>query len=294
MNAVAGSLVYPNGAFWPYRLITGLWAQLYEQHRSRLSIETKTPVTEITYDAGSNNKYPYILSTPRGAVRAAKVIHATNGYTGHLLPELRGKIYPLRGTMSTQKSTPEFGQHGRDLSWSIQGGGSYDATTQIAVAGLYYANQNPNTGDIFIGGEKANIAELFVSDDTVVGAPAAENLETILPRIFAKGWGENQKPEVHKIWSGIMGFTADHLPLVGQLPQSYTRRGVDGGEWVAAGFNGYGMPLCWSCGEAIAKMLLGKDVSDFLPEAFLATSDRLDDSQRMDSSGMLNRLTHVQ
>jgi glycine/D-amino acid oxidase-like deaminating enzyme len=279
-------MVFPNGAFWPYRLITRVWGQLLDQYSSRLSVETKTPVKEITYDKDAGGEYPYALHTPRGIVRAKKVIHATNGYTGHLLPELRGKIYPLRGTMSTQKSTPEFGNRGHEVAWSAAGGGSYDAETQVMDVGLLYSNQNPRTGDIFIGGEKAKINELLVSDDTQIGAPCVENLSTVLPRLFPKGWKDGEKPEVKQIWSGIMGFTADRLPIIGTLPQEYTKRGEEGGEWIAAGFNGYGMPLCWSSGEAVAKMLLGIEV-EFLPDVFAASSERLGDGERMSPSAAL-------
>ncbi|KAJ4164629.1 hypothetical protein LMH87_006293 [Akanthomyces muscarius] len=273
-KAKSGAILFPNGAFWPYRLITRIWAQLKEQYTSRLSIETNTPVTEITYDP-SNTTHPYVLTTARGAVRAAKILHATNGYSGHLLPGLRGKIYPLRGTMSTQKPPSAFGNHGREITWSRVGGGDFDPETKVIELGLYYSNQNPNSGDVFIGGEKAKINEIFVSDDSVVGAPCEENLATKLPKCYTKGWEDTSEHEVRKIWSGIMGFTGDRLPLIGKLPISATNRGGDGGEWIAAGFNGYGMPLCWSSGEAVAKMILGQGVGDFLPESFVLTEERL-------------------
>ncbi|KAL3953403.1 hypothetical protein ACCO45_013346 [Purpureocillium lilacinum] len=264
--AKAGAIVFPNGAFWPYRLITRVWAQLYEQHRSRLSIDTNTPVTAVTHDP-SHATHP--------------VVHATNGYTGHLLPALRGRIFPLRGTMSTQVAPPEFGRRGHEVSWSMVNSGVFDAATDVLEVGLYYSNQNPNTGDIFIGGEKVKLNELLVSDDTEVRAPCRDNIANVLPRYHTRGWADGQAPEVKKVWSGIMGFTADRLPLIGRLPQSTTRRGGDG-EWIAAGFNGFGMPLCWSSGEAVARLMLGDDdVNEFLPDVFLATEARLEDEARM-------------
>lgn len=291
MRAAAGAVVFPTGAFWPYRLITRLWAHLYTQHRHRFSIETNTPVTDITYDETTDPIHPYIISTPRGQVRTSKIIHATNAHTGHLLPELRGKIFPLRGTMSTQKATPEFGRHGHNRSWGVITSGSYNSVTGLLETGLYYGNQNPKTGDIFFGGEKSKINEVLVSDDSLVTAACEENISTVLPRYFVKGWSQGQNPEVKKIWSGIMGFTADRLPLVGSLPLGVTKRGGGAqGEWISAGFNGYGMPLCWSCGEAVAKMLLGQDVSDVLPGAFLATEERLLDGKRMAPATALEML----
>jgi glycine/D-amino acid oxidase-like deaminating enzyme len=289
---VVGAIVHSCGAFWPYRLITRIWEQLLTQHQAGISIETNTPVTAIAYSPETDSKFPYELNTPRGVIRAANVIHATNGYTGHLLPGLRGKIYPFRGTMSTQQATHFFGQHGTERAWSFSFPPRIDAETGVIETGLYYSNQNPKTGDIFIGGEKTPFNEIIVSDDSVVHEIAKENISTVLPRYFDKGWSESEQPHVRKVWSGIMGFTADHLPLVGKLPTSLTRRGgsEEGSEWICAGFNGYGMPQCWSAGEAVAKMMLGEDVSDFLPDSYLATEERL---SRMTPEAALQRLLGV-
>ena len=290
IKGVTGAIVSNAGAFWPYRLITKIWTQLYDQHSPSLSIETKTPVTAIHYEPKTNSKYPYILKTPRGTVRSSRVVHATNGHAGHLLPKLRGKIFPLRGTMSTQKGPLEFGRFGNERAWSFIHGSKLDSDTGIFETGLYYSNQNPHSGDIFVGGETARLDELFTADDTVISAISKENISTILPKLFERGWTVGNAPEVRKVWSGIMGFTADHLPLVGKLPVSITERGEEGGEWIAAGFNGYGMPQCWSSGEAVAKMMLGIDTSDFLPEVYLATEERLNDEERMSPEASLERL----
>lgn len=79
-----------------------------------------------------------------------------------------------------------------------------------------------------------------------------------------------------KYTADLSRFTPDHLPWVGQIPNDITGR-EGNGEWIAAGFNGYGMPLCWGCGEAVAKMILGKEeeVSEWLPTSFLITPKRL-------------------
>ena len=275
MKNIVSAMSFDCGAFWPYRLITSLWQQMLMDHAGRLKVETRTPVTEIAYDPSSDSDHPFILKTPRGTVRAAKVIHATNGYTGHLLPSLRGKIYPLRGTMSAQKSTPSFGDHGTQRAWSMIKSMDYDPETELLETGLYYSNQNPKTRDVFIGGEKAKITEMFVADDSEVTPAARMNISNVLPRYFEHGWADGQAPEIQKIWSGVLGFTGDRLPFVGKVPASISGRDGQDGEWIAAGFNGYGMPQCWSAGEAVAKMLLAEEVDDFLPESYLPTEQRL-------------------
>ncbi|EME38519.1 hypothetical protein DOTSEDRAFT_75893 [Dothistroma septosporum NZE10] len=275
MKTAIGVITNSAGAFWPYRLITGLFTRLLERYGHKFSIETQTPVTSVDHDPASDKEYPYILTTPRGTIRATKVIHCTNGWTGHLLPKLRGKIFPLRGTMSVQAAGPAFPNEGDSKSWSTIDKPTYDTSDNTFSYGLYYITQNSHTGDIFIGGEKQLATEILSSDDTTISTVSKEKLENVLPTIFSKGWPNSQKPETKSLWSGVMGFTPDHLPWVGQIPESYTSRGGDG-EWIAAGFNGYGMPLCWGCGEAVAKMVLGEEVvENWLPESFLISRKRL-------------------
>jgi glycine/D-amino acid oxidase-like deaminating enzyme len=300
MTNVAGALLVECGAYWPYRLITALWADLLKTHSQQLTIETNTPAQSITYDSNTST---YTITTPTRTITTPNVIHATNGYTGHLLPALRGKIHPLRGTMSTQHPPLGFGHYGTERAWSISHAPRYDPETKEFEAGLYYANQNPKSQDVFIGGEKVLLTEIFVSDDTEVREEARRNIEGILPRYFDKKGltkeKQEQEPEIRRVWSGIMGFTSDGMPFVGKVPRSISQRKPDssevgsGGEWIAAGFNGYGMPQCWSAGEAVAKMILGKyesEVKDWLPDACLITEQRL---AKMSAEASLAHLTGI-
>lgn len=277
MNNVVGTIAHSAGAFWPYRLMTSLFARMLEKHRGPFAIETNTPVSLIQYDKSTNEDYPYSLTTPRGNIRAKVVIHCTNGWTGHLLPNLRGKIFSLRGTMSTQAAGPNLPHIGDRTSWSTFDKPQYDPADGSFTSNFYYITQNANTGDVFVGGEKSRPEDLLTSDDTKTSPLSEQNLRTVLPKIFKTGWNESEAPLVRQLWSGVMGFTLDHMPLVGQLPISVTGRDGDG-EWLAAGYNGMGMPLCWGCGEAVAKMILGrhKEVQQWLPSAFLVTKERLE------------------
>ncbi|KXT06819.1 hypothetical protein AC578_7257 [Pseudocercospora eumusae] len=291
MKDTVGVITNSAGAFWPYRLVTGLYSRMLKQYQDRFSIETETPVMRIEYEPAEDAAYPYTVSTARGSIRASKVIHCTNGWTGHLLPNLRGKIFPVRGTMSTQAAGPEFPHEGDKKSWATIGRPTYDATDETFSYGLYYITQNERTGDVFIGGEKQKALELLTADDTAVSAVSKDTLVNILPKIFAKGWPSGQKPEIKSVWSGVLGFTPDHLPWVGRVPQSVSARRGDG-EYIAAGFNGYGMPLCWGSGEAVAKMILGKqdEVREWLPVSFEMTSRRLNSPYSTPEAGVLNLL----
>lgn len=174
--------------------------------------------------------------------------------------------------------------------------------------------------------------ELLTSDDTQTSAISEATLRSVLGRIYEKGGGgggggggeqEQEKVVVKSLWSGIMGFTPDHVPWVGKLPESVaSHRGnylsaaptshttittngsangtngahgapsEKGGEYIAAGFNGYGMPLCWGCGEAVAKMLLGQqdEISEWFPDSFRITEQRLASPWTSTEAGIYNML----
>lgn len=211
-----------------------------------------------------------MLQTPRGAIRARKVIHCTNGYSSHLLPSLTGSLYPLRGTVSVQDPGLSFPRLGDKYSWTKIHSGGYDPKTRRFTTGLYYAQQNAKTGEIVIGGESQEIENLLTSDDSQVAASARDHISSIVPKIFL----DADDAKTKKVWSGIMGFTADNLPMIGNLSRKTTgRTGSD--EWIAAGFNGHGMDKCWLSGQAVAKMALGEDVPCWLPESFLVSEERL-------------------
>lgn len=129
------------------------------------------------------------------------------------------------------------------------------------------------------------------ADDGFVEGDCVECLRGVLPRVFdvkkvnSSDKGKEKSKENNKdkeignwplisSWTGIMGFSFDSLPLVGNQPESLTNR-PDTGEWIAAAFNGYGMANCLLSGEALARMILGEDVSAWFPGAYLVSEDRL-------------------
>ncbi|KIW06512.1 uncharacterized protein PV09_02945 [Verruconis gallopava] len=274
LKNVAGACVGSAAAVWPYRLWSGIWELLLKRHKDRLTIETHTPVTEVQRDDASDDaRFPYRVTTPRGVVRAARVVYCTNGFTPHLIPRLRGKIFPWRGTMSCQDLGPAFPNAGAARSWSFVSESRVDPELGVPNAGLYYLTQNPTSGRMFLGGENERLENIISSDDGRLNPNSAKKIGHVLPALFQN---VESAPRVEKVWSGIMGFTRDGSPLVGRLPEAVTGR-PEGGEWIAAGFNGFGTGYCFRCGQAVGEMMLGKTV-DWLPDVFYVTKDRLEDS----------------
>nr|ABA70585.1 hypothetical protein [Penicillium chrysogenum] len=293
LKSSKGALVVKSKVFWPYRLVTNIIQRLLERHPDRFSVETMTAVTSITISSDAVTAYPYVLTTPRGTVRAAKIFHCVNGFTGHLLPKLRGPLFPCRLSMSTQKPGPQWGNV--PYSWLFHSKQSWDPNTTLVEQGLYWMQQNAQTGDLFVGGDLQRLDDFLSPDDSIISADAVGNLTNLLPKkIFTEGWTNeitnttlSSTTAIQRVWSGIIGMTADQLPIVGSVPSSVSDRKVEGGEWVAAGFNGYGMSQAWLSGQAIALMALGQPKPDWLPEVYLSSEKRLTDKARMGDEAAL-------
>ncbi|EXK29510.1 hypothetical protein FOMG_13985 [Fusarium oxysporum f. sp. melonis 26406] len=267
VHGSTGGVTLSAGVMWPYRVITKVFEALMAKYTGRLDIETNTPVTSIEHIDGT-----YVVSSPRGQTRARHVIHCTNGYASHLVPKLRGLLFPVRGTMTVQDLGPGVPNNGSKDSFGFHYVPAYDEETETLADGLWYLTQNAKSGFFFIGGEKATMDQSLTADDTAVSAICVEHLQKILPQFF--NYTEINKDPLISAWSGIMGFTQDGAPYVGRLSPSTTGRS-GAGEWIVAGFNGYGMPYCWLAGEILAKAVIGQSESRQLPEAFSVSDERL-------------------
>lgn len=283
-----GIVAGPGGAIWPYRFVTGVLGQLKEEFPRDLLIETNTPVTGIEEDVSEegNSRLRYSISTSRGVVRTRHVIHCTNAHVGHLVPGLRGRICPIRGQMSAQHPGQNFRCQGEEHSWIFNYDRGFDYLTQLPQS---EAGQMMMFGGGFAQGGGGGIADMGVATDSEISLYADIHLSGALSAVFGRNnWGNVARQSVEQMWTGNMGFSADGLPWVGQLPGSTTQRGLhdeeQGAEWVSAAFSGEGMVLAWLCGKALATMLLIKDDKlletestdlSWFPEQMLVTEDRV-------------------
>jgi glycine/D-amino acid oxidase-like deaminating enzyme len=269
MKNILGALVSPAGTAWPYRLVVGFFRALLSKYGERLAIETQTPVLAVQSDR--HMTHPYVIQTPRGNIRAKNVVHCTEGHVTHLLPRLRGMIWPRRGQMTVQTPGSTFPHRDGKQVWSLHFRKHFD-----------YAMQNHNSGEIFIGGgdvaHENYSAHLVNPRDNEESIVAKSHLRGILPSVFGEEIAADEPPRVKASWTGIMGFSLDGFPLLGRLPTDALERvnqSQQGAEWVAAGFSGYGMVNSWLCGRAVAEMVLGNPIPDWLPEQFLISPQRL-------------------
>ncbi|KAJ5949778.1 hypothetical protein N7454_001362 [Penicillium verhagenii] len=268
IHGAAGGALLPAGTVWPYRLVTKVFAALMKKYPDRLTIETNTPVQAVEHEANHvtpiTSVFPYIIRTPSWPT------------TRHLIPKLRGRVHPFKGTMTVQDPGNALPNQGKSFSWGFHYPITYDPATKESGHGLYYLGQSVKTGYFYLGGENARIEEVVSADDSFVDKRSVTHLQSVLPQFFGKSPTPPWK--VVSSWSGIMGFSSDGLPLVGRLPSSLTERNGEG-EWIAAAFNGYGMANCLMSGEALVSKILGKSVgeSDWLPNAYGLSEKRLRD-----------------
>ncbi|KAL7792808.1 FAD dependent oxidoreductase domain-containing protein [Trichoderma afarasin] len=262
---IVGAISYQAGALWPYRLVTSTWNDLMTRYPN-LTISTHTPVSSISTNDSSS--FPYTVHSSRGTIRARHILHATNAYTGHLVPALRGCLTGVLGHMTAQQPGAEFAPvcHG-GRSWSIMYGTGFEYITQRPDG------NDGSPGDLMIGGglfrsKDEGLDQIGVWDDSRVDAFPLMHLRGSMPTVFEPKWGAGG--QLKGAWSGIMGFTGDVLPFVGSLSPEVggLRKSLGGGlekgagEWIAAGFNGEGMVWAWLSGVAVAIMMLGKEEDD--------------------------------
>ncbi|GAD93016.1 conserved hypothetical protein [Paecilomyces variotii No. 5] len=271
-NAV-GCMTGPAGALWPYRFVGGVTTALFNKDQyPNFDLETNTPVESIWISGPK--EYPYEIKTSRGSIFAQHVVHCTNRHAGHLLPGLRGPLYPLRGQMTVQSRPSSFPNVGDKRSWILHYAPGYEYITQSPLP----------SGNIYLGGglrqaltepeiEESNIDVGNIRDDQHNTA-ALRYIEKTMERGFRNGKGS----EILKKWTGIMAYTIDDVPIIGKVPSSISDRKLESGsgaEWIGAGFCGHGMAYCWLTGRALAEMVLKgeENVGDWFPRKELACSE---------------------
>ncbi|EAW06968.1 NAD(P)/FAD-dependent oxidoreductase [Aspergillus clavatus NRRL 1] len=286
-----GIIAGPAGAVWPYKLVTGILDRLQKKHPEDLRIETNTPVTGIQDNSSQEeSSLRYSVETTRGTIRARHIVHCTNAHTGHLVPGLRGRIYPVRGQMSAQNPGSKFRGQGAEHSWIFNYEKGFDYLTQLPSSKRTDAGEMMMFGGGFAHGEGGGIGDFGIPTDSELSLYADIHLSGALSAIFGReNWGSVPGESVEQMWTGSLGFSSDGFPWVGKLPKSLTQRGEGkeegGSEWISAAFSGEGMVLAWLSGKALGTMLLAHDNNlaetesadlSWVPEQMLVTEDRVE------------------
>ncbi|MBE3046981.1 FAD-binding oxidoreductase [Candidatus Bathyarchaeota archaeon] len=257
LTGAVGAVVQKNAAsLWPYRLVTWVMEDLLARFDS-LNLQTKTSVVDIQRHGSS-----WIVHTPRGQICASQVLVACNGYTSRIIPNFTNLIVPVQGHVAAL--SPEWKDTdplGNTYVFMSEGEKEMDDyLVQSRTAHLIYG------GGRTLGKDKGWGISADDITDPVVASHLRKNLNTVL----SPGGEDGGEMRADYEWSGIMGFSADASPWVGQLPPSLVG---GGGLFVCGGYTGHGMPNAALSAKAVVAMMGGQDGD--LPDAYRVAEGRV-------------------
>ncbi len=221
-----GGVVYQqDGGLHPAKYHDGLVLRARE---AGVSIFPDTAVVSLE-KKGSD----YKLHTARGDIVASQIAVCTNGYTGKITPRLRRRVLPIRSAMiATQPLAPELIKH------LMPQGRLYGDSRRLVA----YYRPSPDGTRILFGGRAANLKD----------NPEANTRE--LRASMVQVYPELAQVSISHVWSGLVAYTFDHVPHLGQL----TGGSMDG-IFYAMGYCGSGVARASYFGTKLGHKILGAD-----------------------------------
>lgn len=215
---VGGILINHAGQLHPAKYYAGVLAAALT---AGVLLCSNAPVTAIQREGAS-----YRLTTARGTLKAARVVIATNGYTGHLTPQLRRCVVPVT---SHQIATEV-------LSESLQQTliPHYRSVAETGRVTSYY-RYSPDRQRLLFGGR----ARFY----TLTPRQSA----AILYQQMVKRFPQLRDTRVSFSWGGRVAVTLDALPHMGQDAN---------GCYYVLGCNGSGITMMSWLGHQLARHLI--------------------------------------
>ena len=200
---------------------------------TRVAFHERTPLVSLKHNG------EWELSTRTGVVRARSVILAANAWTSTLLPDV--PIYPIRGQVVATASLPS-----------------------VVVPFPMYANHGYQYWRQTVGGRlvAGGWRDLDIAREVGHEETLHEGIQAALAAFVNRTAGAEAAVDYR--WSGCMGFTPDHFPLVGAVPGMPDL-------YVAAGYSGHGVSMAFRCGESVARSIGApgeRILRAFCPERF--------------------------
>lgn len=242
----------PGSTLHPRRLVAlihRLAVEAAAKSHIQIKVHTGTPVTAVT----SNEQTCNTVHTSRGDISSKYVVHATNAYASHLLPQLAGPsgIVPTRAQCRaiTPSTSPSPGEPLWQMGFDINNGYEYLQQRPIPPSA-------DNSPCIFGGGRWASKTKEFGdADDSAVNSDVSAALQDILPRLFPTNFAAQTHPSLE--WTGVMGWTKTNDPFVGPVIDQH--KALVKGQYLAAGYSGHGMTRAFSCAEVVADMISAQE-----------------------------------
>jgi glycine/D-amino acid oxidase-like deaminating enzyme len=216
-----GGVVYDmDGGLHPAKFHNGLIAKL---RAIGVIIIANCPVTSI-----DRTNAGFTLHTPLGATKAERVALCTNAYTGPQFRYQYRRVLPLRSAMiATDPIAP-------DLMTRLMPKGRVCGDSRRIVA---YYRPSPDGTRILFGGRATGLKDKPLEN--------AHQLHTAMCDIFP----DLETTGISHVWSGLVAYTIDHAPHIGQ------HQGID----FAMGYCGSGVARATYFGQKLAYKILGDE-----------------------------------
>jgi glycine/D-amino acid oxidase-like deaminating enzyme len=174
------------------------------------------PKTEVTGLARGSNDFQ--VMTSRGVIAAGQVAICTNGYTGKVTPWFRRRLLPIRSAMiATEPLPPELMQQ------LMPTRRMYGDSRRV----MAYYRPSPDGRRILFGGRAAGPGDRPDAN--------ARDLRRFLLDIFP----ELHKTRISHVWSGLVAYTFDHAPHLGEQDGLFYALGYCGSGVARSSFFGY-------------------------------------------------------
>ncbi|GAM44026.1 hypothetical protein TCE0_060r19316 [Talaromyces pinophilus] len=250
---------FPAGSIWPYKFIMGLLRAVLRHGNDKVNVQTTTPVLSVVSSSADDVN---IIHTPRGTIRSKKVVYTTNAYTFGLLPEYAPAIIPAKGIVAhislPESKKPPLLSQTYVLRPDSSDGADYMIVRpdgSIIIGGAHQIHTFPEKGP------EGNTEWFGNTDDSRLIDSTSGYWDGYMQRHF-KGW-EDTEAKVEELWTGT--------PHIGPVPSRP-------GQFIAAGFNGHGMPVIFLSTKGLADMILHNTSFDQtgIPQIYKTTSARLE------------------
>lgn len=219
------------GIYQPYEFVNGI-RKVAE--RKGVVLHEQSPVTDLA--DGS----PVVLRTPKGEVRARKVLLATNAYTPRLPFETLGRrrLLPVYPTMvETEVLTDEQWER---IGWS--------GREAITTAHSMFASYQPSPhGTLIIGTVRPRI-----SFGSSLRYEATQKGMAVQEAAFRRRFPMLDDVGIQHGWGGWVALTTNFMPMCSNLEGSDT-------VFYAVAYQGHGVPKATLIGQIASDMLTGKD-----------------------------------
>ena len=206
---IGGLFIRESGTIWLAKFVYGLLKYCLDQ--PGINLITQSKVVRI------ENSKNIILENGSIIIARQAIVHASNAYISEYVNFLRDKILPVRSQCSLSKPI-------ETRFWSFG--------LSVRNEKEYY-HQSFHNGRIIIGGcrWRSPNTEVDNRNDSELNELIRQEHATYFSRWYPDIVTKNQSVEIDQEWTGIMGFTIDHLPIIGPLPD-------DKKQFLICGYNG--------------------------------------------------------